>query len=425
MKDTGEDALIERLERVTVRDEVGDWADVRRRAERLGTRRRRVRAPRLVAFAAAALALVAIAAPALGLHEPVVRFFEGEPAPEDVQIDFATLDQGVPTPEWRTGVIASETRKVMEAYFAGKRRVLWVAPTKYGGLCLQWSAGGGGCDRLGTVPLSVSWGVSRPFRVPGAGPPRPEDIPIDYLDGYAHAKWVHSVEIRFEDGEVVEPRIVWVSEPIDAGFFAYDIPEEHRRPGHRVQAVVGLDADGEIVTEVSGLGRDGLRAPPVDALTDEKRKVVEVATRRGPAVLWTAPTRYEGRCAWLELAGRAIAVERCTAKGYENDVGIAARFLPMRYGVLFFAAVDPRVASIDLRFADGDEETVRPKGGFVLYEIPAGHLHEGHEATEIVPRRADGSVITRMPVSVSSEPQLRCHSPLPLPGGAPECELTS
>ena len=103
MKDTGEDALIERLERVTVRDEVGDWADVRRRAERLGTRRRRVRAPRLVAFAAAALALVAIAAPALGLHEPVVRFFEGEPAPEDVQIDFATLDQGVPTPEWRTG----------------------------------------------------------------------------------------------------------------------------------------------------------------------------------------------------------------------------------------------------------------------------------------------------------------------------------
>ena len=192
-----------------------------------------------------------------------------------------------------------------------------------------------------------------------------------------------------------------------------------------MRAVVGLDESGEIVTVVSRPGADGRRAPPVDALVDERRKAVEVATRRGRAVLWTAPTRYEGRCAWLEVEGRAIAVRRCVPKGYENDIGIAARFLPMSDTVLFFADVDPRVASIDLRFADGDEVTVRPQEGFVLYAVPAVHLREGHEATEIVPRRADGSVITRMPVSASSEPQRRCNSPLPLPGGAPECELTS
>ena len=124
MTETGEERLIERLERVADGDEAGDWADVRRRAERLAVRRPPLSRVRLLALAAAVAILAAIAAPALGLQEPIVRFFEGEPAPDDVRIDFATLDESAPIPEWRTSVIAAETKKVMEAYLAGKRSVL-------------------------------------------------------------------------------------------------------------------------------------------------------------------------------------------------------------------------------------------------------------------------------------------------------------
>jgi hypothetical protein len=55
-----------------------------------------------------------------------------------------------------TDVIPNETRKV--ATFG--KATLWVAPTRQGGFCFDLG-GQGGCDRLGTVPLSISWTVER------------------------------------------------------------------------------------------------------------------------------------------------------------------------------------------------------------------------------------------------------------------------
>ncbi|MBA3366692.1 MAG: hypothetical protein H0U03_13080, partial [Actinobacteria bacterium] len=199
--------MVERLRALGAEEGGGDWADVLTRARQLEPKPGRTRRAWVVALAVS-VGLALVAGPALGLHEPVLRFFEGEPAPEQVRRAFESLDDQAPTPEWRPGVLEGQTRIVMKAYFADKWQTLSVGPTKYGGLCMQWSQSGGGCDRLGTVPLSITYGVSRPFLLPEGRPRRPRDVPIDYLNGFAHSKWVHEVEIRYEDGEVVRPRVV-------------------------------------------------------------------------------------------------------------------------------------------------------------------------------------------------------------------------
>jgi hypothetical protein len=53
---------------------------------------------------------------------------------------------------------------------------------------------------------------------------------------------VAGVVIRFRDGSGVRPRIVWVSAPIGAGFFAYDVPA-----GRHVAAVEAYDRQGRLV----------------------------------------------------------------------------------------------------------------------------------------------------------------------------------
>jgi hypothetical protein len=37
-----------------------------------------------------------------------------------------------------------------------------------------------------------------------------------------------------------------------------------------------------------------------DAVLEEKAELSAIETAAGSARLWTAPTRYDGRCAWVE-----------------------------------------------------------------------------------------------------------------------------
>lgn len=80
-----------------------DWREVRARASRT---------PRRVVMGTVVAVLAAlVAAPAFGLHEPILSFFSGERAPKPVQVDFASLDEGAPE-GMAPGVIAAETRQV-------------------------------------------------------------------------------------------------------------------------------------------------------------------------------------------------------------------------------------------------------------------------------------------------------------------------
>ena len=371
-----------------------------RERQRLG----RLRTGLAVAGIVFALLLVA---PAVGIRIPVLDFWSAEKAPSKVVQDFESLGEGAPA-GMDPGAIPGETRKVS----LPDGSTLWVSPTKHGGFCTLGTRSGG-CDKLGTWPLGVSWGASRISRLPQKSPLG--RIPItafDLLEGHANSHFVDSVEIRFADGEIERPTLTWVSEPIHQGFFLYRIPDQHRRPGHEIEAVVGLDADGRVVVDATRPGADELREVPPDAVVAKRRERARISTRRGEATIWEAPTRYEGRCAWLELQGRVHAVVPCMAKGYRYG-SFAIRFVSTADDVLVVGWVENRYARVDVEFADGSKLVLEPRSGFILGELPPGNLVRGREAVAVVGRDATGRELRpRIPLG-EAYAKAPCFGPLP------------
>lgn len=265
--------------------------------------------PARVALVLAALALcLLIVAPAVGIDVPRLDFWKAEKAPQKVVQDFETLSEGAP-PGMDPGAIPGETRKVTLA----DGQTLWVAPTRHGGFCTSGRTGGG-CDKLGTNPMSVSWYADR---IPAGQAPRlPPSGLYEWIGGHVNGKYADGVEVRFTDGRSERPALAWVSEPINAGFFHYAIPDN----GREIASVDALDADGRVIARDDG-GREPLEAPQPDAVVEERQVALQLPTDRGDAVIWKAPTRYEGRCTWFEFRRTKIPVGRCMAKGYERQVG--------------------------------------------------------------------------------------------------------
>jgi hypothetical protein len=209
-----------------------DWLEVRRLASPRRSRNRGFRAALLAAGLATAIAL---ATPAFGLGHELVRLFSsGEPASPKVQRSFAELDVGAP-PGMAPAVIAEETRKIV----LPDNIALWIAPTRAGGFCLFVAGGGGGCDANRTLELAPSFSVAGPITPDGeirGGPV--------LIDGSTTLSDAATIEIRFDDGDSVTVPVVWVSAPIDAGFFGYDVPASHWTVGHRPALLVLRDDDG-------------------------------------------------------------------------------------------------------------------------------------------------------------------------------------
>jgi hypothetical protein len=206
-----------------------DWLEVRR----LAPRARRLR-PRFALAVAAAAAIVA-AAPAFGLGGKLVRIFEsGEPAPAPIERSFAGLDADAP-PGLGTGVAASQTRKIV----LPGNVALWIAPTSRGGFCLFVEGGGGQCDTARALKFWPTFSIGGDFSHQGVI----ENGPV-LIDGSTTLDDAASVDVRFEDGSSVTIPVVWVSAPIDAGFFGYDVPAAHLRVGARPTLLILRDADG-------------------------------------------------------------------------------------------------------------------------------------------------------------------------------------
>lgn len=380
-------------------------------------RQKRIGGLRLLLAVALPALVTVIVAPAFGVGRGVLPFFSGERAPTPVTTDFASLSTGAP-PGMDPGVIAAETRKVGVWRFEGKSHTLWVAPTRKGGFCFEWTQAAGGCDREGTVPLSPT-GAMAPVRLPGEGGPEAvlkahaDGIPI-WVAGHVSAKYADSVEIRFEDGGVARPDITWVSAPIDAGFFAYDIPAEHRVIGRRAVSVTAFDSHGNRVTEVP-LGVGDVRPEPLaDAIMSERHAERILETRHGTATIYTAPTRYDGRCLFLSFEGKDMSLYPCLPKGYGFDNLAALRFIPTSDDVIVAGPASAQLQSVEVRFADGDSTVLEPIHGFFLHELSNGHLTRDARATAWVGRDKDGKTILTIPFAKLPDP---CLGPLPLPPG--------
>jgi hypothetical protein len=224
-----------------------DWTDVRRRARS----RRRSRRARLGAVAAAALLAVLAATPALGLRGHIVQFFaSGEPAPAKVETSFAQMDVAAP-PGMAPGVIAGETREVARwPLSTGKTSVLWVAPTRSGGFCMEWSDAGGGCDRDRQGDFAP--GLAIPGEI---APPGETQKPPVLVTGETLLHDAASVEVQFADGDEARVPVTWVSPPIDAGFFLYELPASHFEVGHLPTVLVLQDAKGQELARDTQIAR--------------------------------------------------------------------------------------------------------------------------------------------------------------------------
>lgn len=191
---------------------------------------RRVVVPALAACML--LAAILFAAPAWAMIRGVLPFWSQPRAPQPVQVHFSSLNLGAPA-GMSPRAVSGETREVGRFTFGGSTHTLWVAPAENGGFCSLWlPLGGGGCSTLGK-PLST--GALLRFGLP------------EWITGDALAAAVSDVVIRFSDGTTVRPGIVWVSAPIDAGFFTYDVPPGRRTSRVHVTAIDAYDRNGRLV----------------------------------------------------------------------------------------------------------------------------------------------------------------------------------
>lgn len=227
------DLLAERFSALANQLDDSDWREVRQRA-------RTVRRQLLVIPIAATIAVVAVGS-AFALYRGFVDFLSAEPAPERVQLDFELLRKHTADTSARFGGPAftpqGPAREVMRAEIDGEARALWVVPTREGGFCY----------RLGSAMSCVTPDIQGREPVDFGGQATADGAGLAWLFGYVSDDAVQKVELLYQDGARVPVPFVWVSTPINGGFYAYDVPRQHEQPGRLPMAVIGSDDDGSAV----------------------------------------------------------------------------------------------------------------------------------------------------------------------------------
>jgi hypothetical protein len=366
-----DDFLIERFGSLANRVDDGDWNDVRRRAARRG------RSLWLGLPLAAALAAILVGS-ALGLYGRVVDFFEAEPAPERVVVQFGQM-----TARAKLGfgprVNAEEARKITEETIGGRRRSLYVAPTPDGGFCWGWENVGGSCGRTETVarrPLSAAW-----LENPGRGAAQ--------FMGHVLDPSVARLEAVHESGRRADVRFVWVSPPIDAGFFIYEAPSKR----DAVVTLVALAEDGRELHRQDFPRTDPRWEPGPDGLPriadrTKKRTLFDFRDHRGQQ--WTlvvAPAPEEKTC-WAANRGGGCVSPR-------HPAVIGGMSVQSGNSVNLCCAVADGVTTVELRYEDGSRKELTPVDGFLLYVIPPEHYPLGHRLKTLIWRDAAGGVVAQ------------------------------
>ncbi|HEY4349551.1 MAG TPA: hypothetical protein VGM80_18380 [Gaiellaceae bacterium] len=218
---------------------VGDWEAILGAAAPPARPRRR----RMVFLAATAvLVVVLLAEPAFGVQGLVldligrhdVTFSKSPPAPNEIKKRFEDLGIGAP-PRYATHVLAARARDAGSLEFGGKAHELWIAPTSTGGYCFDLEGAWGGCRAIQekVKPLEAGWNFvwrrGQTPRVLGAG-------------GTVSSPAVARLELDYTDGTHIGVPFIWVSKPIETGFFGFRIAA-----GETPKALVAYSRDGTVI----------------------------------------------------------------------------------------------------------------------------------------------------------------------------------
>ena len=201
-----------RLETLGAGPATADWRDALNRAS--ATKRRN-----LLTIAVAVAAALIVTAPTVVVATRVVDFGSAESAPVDYQAVFSRFNE-LSRP---AGVDASQTRVVLRPTIHGRPHMLMVAPRRRGGFCFGLIEHGRG-GSLGCAHAAERITVS------GGG---------DLLYGSLGVRGATHVELLYKNRAPIGAEVVWVSDPMNAGFFAVGVPT-----CPKVRGVVARDADG-------------------------------------------------------------------------------------------------------------------------------------------------------------------------------------
>ncbi len=355
--------------------------------------------------------VVVVAAAAYALGHPVIDFGKAEKGTRKVVDDFGRLQVLAPSPAMAPGVLPHQARRITAVRIDGKVHTLYVAPSKKGGFCYEWSSFVGGCraDRHDKF--------ARRFDVGGLGGPHGMTV----LNGSFFQAAGDRVEVEYADGQKSDIPFVWVTAPIDAGFYLYRVPDAHRSAGHQPIKVTLFDSADHVIDREQVPGAEppeGVthRLPgyprlmvPVKADWAKRTQLFAWRADDGARIgLWIAPERGGGTCYWTNQGSG------CSNAGHPVHGTIPPLALGFQGGgghVNLCCTVSKKIAWVEARFADGDRIELTPKAGYLVWPIPSRHYTRGHRLTELVGYDAAGQQIARRPIPNSQRGLYPCSKP--------------
>ncbi|HKB93058.1 MAG TPA: hypothetical protein VKC62_02310 [Gaiellaceae bacterium] len=404
-----EPVILEELHRLAASDDAvaPAWEEIVRRS---GRGRRGMPATRAALYALAAVVVVWLAAPAFGVQPPFLDFFSSKPAPKRVVHSFEVMSVVAPR-GMSPKIIAGQTRRVTAYRLRdGKTFALFVAPRKGGnGFCFQFGYGGGCADRT-AGPRNEPGDVNG--RLIGLG-----RYGSHVLAGYVYDQRIDHLQVRFADGSTANVPLIWVSPPIDAGFFLYDLTYAQRHPAQAPTAVLALDAQGQT------LAKNRYMFAPKPTWFDP-RKVSDPAHKRvilrsGKSTIAVSPARTGGYCWWLQYEGRSHG-SGCAPPRYLTTP-MAGGLSHGTHFTTFSAQLQKRVVRVELRFQNGVKVELQPVDGFVLYDIPAAHWPRGTRLTAALAFDAAGHRLARKAFDPLQTGTYDCIKQVPIGAGETAC----
>jgi hypothetical protein len=395
-----------------------DWSDVLRRASR--TRRRRLTSGGLAVMTILSLGVAA----AYAFGHPIVDFASAPKGPRTVVNDFGSLQVGAPE-GMAPDVLPQEARRITAVTIDGKQHVLWVAPTKKGGFCEQWSHLFGGCraDRHDRFSSRIDLTSVYAGKEGSSG--------LAVLGGSFFQSAATRLELAYADGAADEIPFVWVTAPIDAGFYLFRVPDAHRVDGHRPTAVRLYDDAGKLLASEPTLppGANLWRSVehrlagyppllvPAAAVWQERRQLFDLRADDGAHIgLWVAPSRSGGTCFWTNQASG------CPPPGSDRKApALGLGFSGGATHVTLCCTVGGRVARVEARFEDGDRVELTPKEGYLAWPVPSRYYPRGHRLEQLLAFDSSGREIATQQVKINARGLYPCSTPKRLGYGVSMC----
>ncbi len=299
-------------------------------------------------------------------HREFVDFFSAEPAPEPIRIDFAEMGARIDL-VMGPGHETHEAREVMKFPVDGRLRPLWVAPMENGGFCYRWHTFGS-CGRMPHQGDAVKLGLGGQEGAYGQ----------NWIVGHVSDPAIQRLELEYADGERIELRYVWVSSPIDAGFTAFQVPQERQREGRHAIAVIGFDDDGKVIERRALPGPTDPRWEPgadgLPRIADRSKKRTLFDFRDETGARWTlavAPAPEEKHCYAFNRGGGCVS---------PRFPATPPAVVPGGKTIMVCCTVAEGVTKVELLFRDGRRIEVEPVDGFLLYERPVRAVSAREEA---------------------------------------------